>query len=331
MPGFDQNAQERLARQLKAEAARLGFDACGIAKAERLDEEAERLEQWLLEGRHGAMGWMERNFEKRVDPRRLVDGAQSVVSVLQSYYQPDEKHAESAGKISRYAWGDDYHRVLKDKLYALYRWLDEAAGGISGRVFVDSAPVLDRVWAQKSGLGWPGKHTLLLNRQMGSFFFIGELIVDVPLAPDDPFAGDYCGSCTRCLDACPTDAIYEPHALDANRCISYLTIEHGPEDGAIPDALQARMQDWVFGCDICQEVCPWNKFSRATREARYLPRDGITDTDLREWTELSLEDFRQRFEDSPIKRAGYEGFKRNARIALENALAADDAPKSSEA
>ena len=325
MPGFDQHAQEQLAQALKAEAARLGFDACGIAKAERLDEEAERLEQWLLEGRHATMHWMERNFEKRVDPRRLVEGARSVVSVLQSYYQPAE-HAEDEemGKISRYAWGEDYHRVLKDKLYQLYRWLDERAGGIGGRVFTDSAPVLDRAWAERSGLGWPGKHTLLLNREMGSFFFIGELIVDVPLAADEPFSKDYCGSCTRCLDACPTGAIYEPYAVDANRCISYLTIEHGEDD--IPEALQAKMQNWIFGCDVCQDVCPWNKFKKATREPRYLPREGVTDTELREWTELNLEAFKQRFAHSPVQRAGFEGFQRNVRMGLENALRAEETP-----
>lgn len=316
MPGFDQNAQEQLAREIKAEARRLGFDACGLSKAERLDDEARRLEQWLAEGRQATMGWMERNFEKRVDPTKLVDGAQSVISVLHNYYQPTE-HADGndIGKISRYAWGDDYHEVLKEKLFALYNWLDERVGGISGRAFVDSAPVLDKVWAQRSGLGWMGKHTNLINRSMGSFFFIGELIVDVPLPADGPIP-DYCGSCTRCLDACPTDAIYQPYAVDANRCISYLTIEHRGDD--IPTALQPDMGNWIFGCDICQDVCPWNKFKFATDEPRFSPRPGVTDTELDEWIELDLEAFRQRFRKSPVKRAKLEGFLRNVEIALKN-------------
>ena len=316
MPGFDKHAQQRLARELKAEAVRLGFDACGISKAERLDDEARRLEQWLTEDRHASMAYMANHFDKRVDPTRLVEGAQSVVSVLHNYYQavahPDD---DAIGKISRYAWGDDYHDVLKEKLYELYHWLDERLGGIAGRAFVDSAPVLDKVWAARSGLGWVGKHTNLINRQMGSFFFIGELIVDVPLPPDGPIP-DYCGSCTRCLDACPTDAIYQPYVVDANRCISYLTIEHRGDD--IPSALHPDMENWIFGCDICQDVCPWNKFKFATDEPRFMPRPSLTDTELRQWIELDLEGFRETFRKSPIKRAKFDGFIRNVRIALEN-------------
>ena len=316
MPGFDEHTQERLARDLKDEAARLGFDACGIARAERLDDEARRLEQWLAEGRQASMAWMDNHFEKRVDPTRLVEGAQSVVSVLHNYYQPVAHGAgRDVGKISRYAWGDDYHYVLKEKLYELYNWLDERVGGIAGRAFVDSAPVLDKVWAQRSGLGWIGKHTNLINRRMGSFFFIGELIVDVPLPPDGPIP-DYCGSCTRCLDACPTDAIYMPYAVDANRCISYLTIEHRGDD--IPPALHPGMENWIFGCDICQDVCPWNKFKFATNEPRYLSRPGLPDTSLREWIELDLKAFREIFRKNPVQRAKFEGFVRNVRIALKN-------------
>ncbi len=316
MPGFDKHAQQRLARELKAEAARLGFDACGISKAERLDDEARRLEQWLAEDRHASMAYMANHFDKRVDPTRLVEGAQSVVSVLHNYYQAlAHSDDDAVGKISRYAWGDDYHDVLKEKLYALYHWLDERLGGIAGRAFVDSAPVLDKVWAARSGLGWIGKHTNLINRQMGSFFFIGELIVDVPLPPDGPIP-DYCGSCTRCLDACPTDAIYQPYVVDANRCISYLTIEHRGDD--IPPALHPDMENWIFGCDICQDVCPWNKFKFATDESRFMPRPGFTDTDLHQWIELDLEAFHETFRNSPIKRAKFEGFIRNVRIALEN-------------
>ncbi|MEM1043403.1 MAG: tRNA epoxyqueuosine(34) reductase QueG [Bacteroidota bacterium] len=316
MPGFDAAARERLARQLKAEARRLGFDACGIAKAERLDAEAERLEQWLLDGRHASMRWMENHFEKRVDPRRLVDGAQSVVSVLHTYYQPAERPEDPAvGKISRYAWGDDYHTVVKDKLYALYHWLDEAAGGISGRVFADSAPVLDKAWAARSGLGWIGKSTMLLNRDLGSFFFVGELIVDVPLATDGPIA-DYCGSCTRCLDACPTGALDAPYRIDANRCISYLTIEHRGE--TLPEGMDSEIGNWIFGCDICQNVCPWTKFSQPTDEPRFAPRPGVTDTELQEWAELDLDAFRERFRHSPVKRTKFEGFQRNVRAAIRN-------------
>jgi len=316
MPGFDEHAQARLARALKEEARRLGFDGCGIAKAERLDEEARRLEQWLTEGRQASMAWMANHFDKRIDPTRLVEGARSVVSAIHTYYQPVAvSEASAVGKISRYAWGDDYHTVLKEKLYALYHWLDEHAGGISGRAFVDSAPVLDKVWAQRSGLGWIGKHTNLINRSIGSFFFIGELIVDVPMPSDGPIP-DYCGSCTRCIDACPTDAIYQPYAVDANRCISYWTIEHRGDD--VPQALASHFGNWVFGCDICQDVCPWNKFKAATDETRFMPRPGVTDTDLGTWKELDLAAFRATFRNSPVKRARYEGFLRNVQIALQN-------------
>jgi len=309
----------QIARDLKAEAARLGFDACGISKAERLDDESRRLEAWLAGGNHGTMGWMERNFDKRTDPRRLVDGAESVVSVLQNYYQPVEHaHGAQVGKISRYAWGDDYHEVMKEKLFRLFAWLDERAGGISGRVFVDSAPVMDKAWARRSGLGWLGKHSNLINRSLGSYFFIGEMIVDVALPPDGPMP-DYCGRCTRCLDACPTDAITAPYVVDANRCISYLTIEHRGDD--IPDAIRPGMGSWIFGCDVCQDVCPWNKFKRPTREPRYQPRPGMTDTELGEWIELDLEAFRKRFRKNPVKRTKWDGFMRNVRIAVANAEA----------
>ncbi len=319
MPGFDRAAQARLARALKQEATRLGFEGCGISAAGPLDDEARRLERWLLEGRHGSMAWMERHFDKRIDPTRLVDGARSVVSVLCSYYQPVEapdRTAEGArvGKISRYAWGEDYHGVLKDKLYRLYHWLgDEVGGEVHGRAFVDSAPVMDKAWAARAGLGWQGKHTNLLNRDLGSFFFLGELIVDVPLAPDGPVA-DHCGSCTRCLDACPTDALYQPYALDANRCISYLTIEDRARD--VPEPLTPDLDGWVFGCDICQDVCPWNTFKRPTQEDAFAPREGAPDTALRDWVELRLEAFEERFKNTPVTRATHEGFVRNARANL---------------
>lgn len=317
MPGFDFHAQERLARELKAEARRIGFEACGVARAEPLDEEARRLEAWLTEGRHAGMDWMARNFDKRVDPRSLVPGARSVVSVLHSYYQPVEPPREpGVGRISRYAWGDDYHDVLKEKLAELFDWLDHRAGGVAGRAFVDSAPVMDKAWARRAGLGWIGKNANLLNPELGSFFFLGELIVDVALPPDT-MAADHCGSCTRCLDACPTGAIYEPYAVDARRCISYWTIEHrGPD---FSEDVARLLGPWVFGCDICQDVCPWNKFARPTADARFLPREGVAETELREWAELDLEAFRERFRKSPVKRAKWEGFQRNVRQALANA------------
>ncbi len=322
MPGFDLAARQRLAGALKQEARRLGFDACGISRAGQLDDEARRLEQWLQHGRHGTMGWMADHFDKRIDPRRLVEGAQTVVSVLHNYYQPVAHSGRpEVGKISRYAWGDDYHEVMKEKLVELYAWLDTEAGGIAGRAFVDSAPVMDKAWARRSGLGWIGKHSNLINRSLGSFFFIGELIVDIPLEPDGPVP-DHCGSCSRCIDACPTDAIYQPYTVDANRCIAYLTIEHRADD--ISPALQGQFDNWIFGCDICQDVCPWNKFKRPSNEPRYAPRDGIVDTTLQEWQELDLESFRTLFKKNPVKRAKFEGFIRNVRMAMQPGAPPDE-------
>ncbi len=327
MPEFHQSAKVDLTRGLKAEARRLGFEGCGASKAVRLDEEARRLEQWLLGDRQASMGWMENHFEKRVDPRRLVDGAQSVISVIHNYYQPVQAASLSrVGKISRYAWGDDYHLVMKEKLFALFNWLDARVGGVHGRAFVDSAPVLDKAWAQRSGLGWIGKHSNLLNRTLGSFFFIGELIVDVPLDYDQR-GDDYCGSCTRCIDACPTDAIYRPYVVDANRCISYWTIEHRGDD--LPSDLSAGFDNWIFGCDVCQDVCPWNKYKRPTRESRYGPRPGMTDSELESWMEIDLEEFRRRFRNNPVKRATFAGFKRNVRNAMANASRRDEPEKAS--
>lgn len=320
MPGYD---PARLARDLKAEALRVGFDGVGIARAERLDAEARRLDAWLAQGCHGgsagAMTWMERNFDKRVDPTALVPGAKSVVSVFQSYWQPGRRPGAGdpeAGKVSRYAWGDDYHDVLKEKLAEVFDWLDRRTGGAGGRAFVDSAPVMDKAWAQRAGLGWQGKNTNLLTRTHGSFVFLGELIVDVDLAPDAPFTADHCGSCTRCLQACPTGALDAPYQIDATRCVSYWTIES--RDEAFPADLASAFGTWIFGCDICQDVCPWTKFSQPTRDARFLPRDGVTDTPLREWAEIDLEAFRERFRRSPVKRAKWEGFVRNAESALKS-------------
>jgi epoxyqueuosine reductase len=327
----------RLAHSLKAEARRLGFDACGISAAQRLSEEEARLAQWLAAGRHASMRWMENHYDKRLDPRLLVDGARSVISVIHNYYHPDpagapasgvpatdqvpgagspEEGGKRVGKISRYARGDDYHHVLKEKLFLLFEWLREEAGDVGGRAFVDSAPVMDKAWAARSGLGWIGKSTMLLNRQRGTFFFVGELIVDIDLPPDGPIP-DYCGSCTRCLDACPTGALDAPYQIDANRCISYLTIEHRGSE--LPEGMSSELADWIFGCDICQDVCPWNKFSRVSDEERFAPRPGLASTELREWAEIDLEEFRRLFKNSPVKRTKFEGFQRNVRAALQAA------------
>jgi len=321
MPGFDSAAKEKLARELKAEARRLGFDLCGLAEAKPLDDEARHLEQWLAEGRHAGMDWMANHFDLRTDPTKLVPGARTVVCLVHSYWQgtPADPAASgpAVGRVARYAWGDDYHEVLKGKLAELFDWLDRRAGGIAGRVFVDSGPVLEKAWAQRAGLGWAGKNANLLNPRLGSYFFLAEMIVDVPLPPDAPFAADHCGSCTRCIDACPTDAIYRPGAVDANRCISYWTIEHrGP---TFPEDLARDFGGWVFGCDVCQEVCPWTKFSRPTSDARFLARDGIATTPLAEWAELDIEAFRERFRRNPVKRAKYDGLMRNVASALGRA------------
>ncbi len=272
------------------------------------------------------MSWMERNFDKRVDPARLVDGARSVISVIDNYYEAIDLPSDPEyGRVSRYALNEDYHVVLKEKLARLYDWLAERIPDLSGRAFVDSAPVMDKVWAQKSGLGWIGKHTNLISPSTGSFFFIGELIVSTPLAPDGPIP-DHCGTCTRCIDACPTDAIYRPYAVDANRCISYLTIEHRESD--LPSDLTPDVGNWIFGCDICQDVCPWNKFSSVTAESRYRAREDVVARPLSQWAELDLETFRRTFRQSPVKRTRYEGFMRNVRVARENYEAASRAPES---
>jgi epoxyqueuosine reductase len=305
-----------LTRDLKNEARSLGFEGCGISKVEQLDDEARRLERWLSEGRHASMAWMARNFEKRINPARLVDDARSVVSVIHNYYQDLELPSDpDKARISRYALNEDYHFVVKRKLHRLYEWLEDRVPDLQGRAFVDSAPVMDKAWAQRGGLGWIGKHSNLISRELGSFFFIGELIVSAELVADRPIP-DYCGSCTRCIDACPTDAIYRPYAVDANRCISYLTIEHREND--IPPGLAARHDNWIFGCDICQDVCPWNKFAQETDEPGYRARDRLIGTPLSEWIELDLDGFRSTFRNNPVKRTRYEGFMRNVRIAAEN-------------
>ena len=291
---------------IKAEAKRLGFDFCGISKAEFLEEEAPRLEKWLKASMHGQMQYMENYFDKRLDPTLLVEGAKSVVSLLFNYY-PDQTQNPDAPKISKYAYGKDYHEIIKEKLKEFVHTLKEQIGDINGRVFVDSAPVLDKAWAKKSGLGWIGKNANLINKQQGSFFFIAELILDIDLEYDGPIK-DYCGTCTKCLDACPTEAIVAPYIVDGSKCISYLTIELKE---AIPSEFKHKMDNWAFGCDVCQDVCPWNSFSQVHREPQLKNTNGLIDFSKDEWYELSEELFNSVFKHSAIKRTKYKGLKRN--------------------
>ena len=301
---------EKNTLMIKQKARALGFDHCGIAKAEQLTEDAYRLEQWLNKGMHGSMGYMENYFDKRIDPRLLVDGAQSVITLLLNYYpaasqQPDAPH------IAKYAYGKDYHEVIKAKLNLFLSELRAELGDIQGRGFVDSAPVLERSWAQRSGLGWIGKNGNLIHKQAGSFFFIATLIVDIPLVYDSP-VGDYCGSCTKCLDACPTQALVSPTVVDGSRCISYYTIEL--KDMLIPASMEGQFNNWMFGCDICQDVCPWNRFAKATSEAEFAPIPEILNLTSSQWEELTEEEFKKVFAKSPLKRSKYAGIRRNLKF-----------------
>lgn len=291
---------------IKREATRLGFDYCGISKADFLENEARRFEDWLHRGMQGQMHYMERNIDKRLDPRLLVDGAKSVVSLMMNYY-PEEKQNADAPKISKYAYGRDYHFVIKDKLKELLAILNEQIGEIHGRAFVDSAPVLERAWAAKSGLGWIGKNAQLIRPHNGSFFFLAELIIDIELAYDGPIK-DYCGTCTRCMDACPTDAIVAPNIVDGSRCISYFTIEL---KDAIPTEMKGKFDNWMFGCDTCQDVCPWNRFSRTHKEQGLNANPSLLGMTNKDWTEITEETFAKTFSDSPLQRPGYNGVKRN--------------------
>jgi epoxyqueuosine reductase len=297
-------------QKIKAKATELGFDFCGIAKADFLHDEAPRLEAWLSRQMHGQMGYMANHFDKRLDPRKLVEGARSVVSVLLNYY-PDPANRLPEGdddyKLSKYAYGTDYHAVLKDKLKALLQFIHDDIGEVGGRAFVDSAPVMDKAWAARSGLGWVGKHTNLLNRQMGSFFFIGELILDLELDPDSPTT-DHCGTCTRCIDACPTDAIVAPYVVDGSRCISYFTIELKE---AIPDEVRGKFENWVFGCDICQDVCPWNRFARPHQTPELALSSELATFTNTDWEEITESVFGELFRRSPVKRAKWAGLNRN--------------------
>lgn len=291
---------------LKSEARRLGFDFCGISKAEYLEEEAPRLEKWLKENKHGEMKYMENYFDKRLNPTLLVDGAKSVVSLLFNYY-PSEKQRTDAPKISKYAYGQDYHEVIREKLNALLQSLQEQIGAINGRAFVDSAPVLEKAWAKKSGVGWVGKNSNLITKQNGSFFFIAELIIDLELEEDGPVK-DYCGTCTKCIDACPTEAIVEPYVVDGSKCISYFTIEL---KNNIPEEFKNKMDNWVFGCDVCQDVCPWNSFSTEHHEVLFENNNGLLDLSSEQWHDMTEETFNKVFKGSAVKRTKYKGLKRN--------------------
>jgi epoxyqueuosine reductase len=292
---------------IKQEANRLGFSHCGISKAEKLEEDARRLEQWLGRGRHGKMHYMENHFDLRIDPALMVPGARSVISLLFNYYNPSTSLNKEEPKISMYAFGKDYHLVIKEKLYALLHFIQEKTGHINGRVFVDSAPVLERSWAARSGLGWIGKNGNLINKESGSFFFLAEIILDLELDYDTAVS-DYCGTCTACLDACPTAAILPDKEVDGSKCISYFTIELRDE---IPAEVKGQFEGWMFGCDICQDVCPWNRFSKPHHEEKLMPSAELLAMKKNDWEEITEELFQRLFKDSPLRRAKYEGIKRN--------------------
>jgi epoxyqueuosine reductase len=294
-------------RIIKEEALKLGFLFCGISKAEFLEEEASRLETWLKSGFHGEMAYMENHFDKRLDPRLLVDGAKSVISLGLNYYTDQQQKDVSSPKISKYAYGEDYHIVIKDRLKQLIEIIREKIGEVDGRAFVDSAPVLDKAWAKKAGLGWVGKNANIITKEKGSFFFLAELIIDLELEYDIAPAADHCGSCTRCVDACPTDAIVAPYVVDGSRCISYLTIELKNE---IPAEFQGKMDNWMFGCDICQDVCPWNRFSVLHNEPAFKPSE-VLELSNRDWEDITEDAFKKVFKNSAIKRTKFSGLKRN--------------------
>jgi len=298
----------QLSESIRSEAIQLGFYACGFSKAGHLAEAEQKMENWLAEGKHGEMGYLERNREKRYNPTLLVEGAKSVISILYSYY-PEEKLEETDNfKISKYAYGKDYHYIIKDKLKLLLQKIEEKTGKRNARLFVDSAPVLDRVWAQKSGLGFIGKNTLLINKKGGSFFFIGHIILDHELVYEDSSPANYCGTCNLCIDACPTGAL-EAFTVDARKCISYLTIEYRGD--SLPDEQKGKFEDWIFGCDICQDVCPWNRFAKAHKEPMFGLQEDLKAMCRADWEKLKKPKFKQLFKASAVERTGYKGLKRN--------------------
>jgi epoxyqueuosine reductase len=301
------SSAEKYTLLIKQKSKELGFDFCGISRAEFLKEEAPRLENWLKQNMHGQMGYMSNYFDKRLDPTKLVEGAKSVVSFLLNYYPEKDLSNSDNYKISKYAYGKDYHEVIRDKLKLLIEQLKTEIGDINGRAFVDSAPVMDKVWAKKSGLGWLGKNSNLINKGNGSFFFIAELILDVELLYDNAIK-DYCGTCTKCIDACPTGAIVDPYVVDGSKCISYYTIELKEQ---IPDEAKGKFKDWIFGCDICQDVCPWNSFSRPHQNPEFLPTPEFEKMSKVDWEEITEDVFNRVFKDSPVKRTKHKGLKRN--------------------
>jgi epoxyqueuosine reductase len=303
---MDRNRQ-RNTTLIKSSAKDLGFSFCGISKAEFLEQEAPRLEEWLTRGYHGKMNYLENYFDKRLDPTLLVPGAKSVITLGYNYYPVKDLAENSELKIAKYAYGEDYHTAVKDKLHLLLRMLEQEIGAIEGRAFVDSAPVMERAWAQRSGAGWIGKNSLLLNREMGSFFFLAELIVDLDLDYDGPIK-DYCGTCTACMDACPTDAIPQPYVVDGSKCISYFTIELKEQ---IPESEKGKMENWLFGCDICQDVCPWNRFSKPHHEPRFDPHPDLEKMKTKDWTEITESVFDKLFDKSAVRRTKLKGLKRN--------------------
>jgi epoxyqueuosine reductase len=307
------NNKQKYTEIIKAESKRLGFLSCGISKAGFLEEEAPRLENWLNQNRHGEMKYMENHFDKRLNPVLLVDGAKSVISLLLNYFPSEVQNADSY-KISKYAYGQDYHYVIKEKLKELLHTIQSEIGEVSGRAFVDSAPVLDKAWAAKSGLGWIGKNNNLLTKNVGSFYFIAELIVDLELEYDHATT-DHCGTCTACIDACPTEAIVAPYIVDGSKCISYFTIELKEN---IPQEMKGKLDDWMFGCDVCQDVCPWNRFSKAHSEPLFSPNPEILSFSKKDWEEITEETFKKVFKNSAVKRTKLEGLKRNIQFLKES-------------
>ncbi|WP_448530645.1 tRNA epoxyqueuosine(34) reductase QueG [Raineya sp.] len=306
------NLKQKHSQLIKQKAAEFGFDFCGIAQAEFLEKEAPRLEEWLKRNMQGEMSYMANHFDKRLNPKLLVEGAKSVISLLLNYFPNQDLAQKNADnfKISKYAYGEDYHFVMKRKLNELLNFIREHIGEVNGRAFVDSAPVMDKVWAERSGLGWIGKHSNLINRKIGSFFFIGELIVDLELEYDSP-TGDYCGTCKRCLEACPTEAIVSPYVVDGSKCISYLTIELKNE---IPQEFRGKMENWIFGCDICQDVCPWNRFAKPHQTPEFEPNEPLKAMQKKDWLEITEEVFAKVFPKSAVKRTKIKGLQRNIRF-----------------
>ena len=291
---------------IKTDAKRLGFLSCGISKSDFLEEEAPRLEKWLNKNMNGEMSYMANHFDKRLDPRLLVEGSKSVISLLLNYY-PEETQTDDSYKISKYAYGQDYHHIIKTKLRQLQEFITEEIGEVNGRAFVDSAPVLDKAWAAKSGLGWIGKNSNLLTQQVGSFYFIAELIVDLELEYDHAVT-DHCGTCTACIDACPTQAIVDPYVVDGSKCISYFTIELKNE---LPNEMKGSFDDWMFGCDVCQDVCPWNRFSKPHKEPLFNPNPDLLSMTKKDWEEITVDVFQKVFKKSAVKRTKFDGLTRN--------------------